>query len=255
MKLRQLLQKMLEVQKRIGSTQPYICGGTPRDKYLNQLDKISDVDITTGDKTVDYLSQEFAIELKKQYNIVRKTMSDGHSSIFIGNLKMDFSSNFNAPGIDKILNDIGIAKPTSMQKELFSRDFTCNSLLLSFDLKNVIDPTNRGFKDIKDKTIRTCLAPNITLTTNKNRVIRSVYLAAKLDFDIDKSIIEYVKQHPESVKISTSKALSEKLNEAFKWNPDRASYFITQMNLWNYIPINQSVYPYYIKHVKGGTNV
>lgn len=255
MKLRQLLQKMLEVQKRIGSTQPYICGGTPRDKYLNQLNKISDVDITTGDKTVDYLSQEFAIELKKQYNIIRKTMSDGHSSIFIGNLKMDFSSNFNAPGIDKILNDMGIAKPTSMQKELFSRDFTCNSLLLSFDLKNVIDPTNRGFKDIKDKTIRTCLAPNITLTTNKNRVIRSIYLAAKLDFDIDKSIIEYVKQHPESVKISTSKALSEKLNEAFKWNPDRASYFITQMNLWNYIPINQSVYPYYMKHVKGGTNV
>ena len=255
MKLRELLNKMLVVQQKINSSVPCIVGGTPRDKYLNQLNKISDVDITTGDKTVDYLSQEFAIELKKQYNIIRKTMSDGHSSIFIGNLKMDFSSNFNAPGIDKILNDMGIAKPTSMQKELFSRDFTCNSLLLSFDLKNVIDPTNRGFKDIKDKTIRTCLAPNITLTTNKNRVIRSVYLAAKLDFDIDKSIIEYVKQHPESVKISTSKALSEKLNEAFKWNPDRASYFITQMNLWNYIPINQSVYPYYIKHIKGGTNV
>jgi len=246
---------MLVVQKKISSSVPYIVGGTPRDKYLNQLNKISDVDITTGDKTVDYLSQEFAIELKKQYNIVRKTMSDGHSSIFIGNLKMDFSSNFNAPGIDKILNNMGIAKPTNMQKELFSRDFTCNSLLLSFDLKNVIDLTNRGFKDIKDKTIRTCLDPSITLTTNKNRVIRSIYLASKLDFDIDKSIIEYVKQHPESVKISTTKALSEKLNEAFKWNADRASYFITKMNLWNYIPINQSVYPYYLKHIKGGTNV
>jgi len=114
MKLRELLSQMKEVQTEIGASEPYICGGTPRDRYLKHLENISDIDITTGDKTVDYLSQQFAEKLRKKYNLSRKTMPDGHSTIFIGNLKLDFSSNFNVPGIDPILQKMGIAKPTNM---------------------------------------------------------------------------------------------------------------------------------------------
>src|SRR4030042_3921997 len=138
MKLRELLQKLIEVQNRIGASKPYICGGTPRDKFMGRLDNISDLDITTGDKTVDYLSQEFEIELRKQYNITRKAMPDGHSTIFVGNLKMDFSSNFNLPGIEDILSQKGITNPSEMQKEMYSRDFTCNSLLLDTSLKKIM---------------------------------------------------------------------------------------------------------------------
>lgn len=246
---------MKEVQEKIGSSEPYLCGGTPRDRYLKHLENISDIDITTGDSTVDYLSQEFAIALRRKYNVERKTMPDGHSSIFIGNLKLDFSSNFNVPNIDAILKNIGIQNPTDMQKEMYSRDFTCNALLLSLDLNNVIDPINKGFKDIDKKIIKTCLSPEITLTSNRNRVIRAIYLAAKLDFNIDNSIINYVKQNPSSIKISTEKVMSEKLNDAFSKDPDKSSFYLTQMNLWNYIPITEIVYPYYLKSVKGGINV
>jgi poly(A) polymerase len=247
MKLRELLHKLLEVQKKIGAAEPYLCGGTPRDRYMGRLDNIADLDITTGDKTVDYLSQEFDIELRKQYDVTRKTMEDGHSTIFVGNLKMDFSSNFNVPGIENILVKMGMARPTDMQKEMFSRDFTCNALLLSTNLKNLVDPTKQGFKDIKDHVIRTCLDPHVTLTSNRNRVIRSIYLAAKLGFDIDKNIIEFVRKNPDTIKISTERVMMEKLTEAFKRDPERASHLITQMGLWNYIPIPESVYPYYIK--------
>lgn len=246
---------MKEVQTEIGASEPYICGGTPRDRYLKHLENISDIDITTGDKTVDYLSQQFAEKLRRKYNLERKTMPDGHSTIFIGNLKLDFSSNFNVPGIDAILHKVGIGKPTEMQKEMFSRDFTCNSLLLSLDLKNVIDPTHLGFKDIDKKRIRTCLAPEITLTTNRNRVVRAIYLATKLDFEIDESIIKFVQAHPESADISTDKVMTEKINEAFTRDPDKASFYVTKMNLWNHIPITEIVYPYYIKSVKRSANV
>lgn len=239
---------MQEVKEKINSSQPFICGGTPRDRYLKHLENISDVDITTGDKTVDYLSQEFAQILKKKYNITRKAMDDGHSTIYIGSFKMDFSSNFNVPGIENILSKINISKPTEMQKEMFSRDFTCNSLLLSLDLKSLVDPTHRGFKDLDDKIIRTCLSPDITLTTNRNRVVRAIYLASKLDFDIDPSIIQFVQKHPESIKISTEKVMVEKINEAFTRNPERAAYLVSKMNLWESIPISQIVYPYYMKN-------
>lgn len=253
MKLRELLQQLVEVQKNIGTSAPYICGGTPRDKFMGRLDNVADIDITTGDKSVDYLSQEFAIKLRKEYNATRKTASDGHSTIFIGNLKVDFSSNFMVPGIDTYLQKMGITNPTNIQREMFSRDFTCNSLLLTIDLQKLLDPTKRGFQDIKEKKIKTCLGPQVTLTSNRNRVVRSIYLACKLGFDIDKSIIDFVKSNPQTVKISTEKVMNEKLTQAFEKDPEKASYLITQMGLWNLIPVNEKVYPYYIKH-KGAGN-
>lgn len=255
MKLRELLQTMEQVYKKINCSKPYICGGTPRDRFMSKLDNISDIDICTGDKTVDVLSEEFAKILMTKYNISRKVMDDGHSTAYIGNLKMDFSSNFNVPNIVQILNKNGIEDPTELQKEMFSRDFTCNALLLSLDLKTLLDPTKRGFQDIKEKVIRTCLNPEITLTTNRNRVIRSIYLACKLDFSIDKSIIDLVARNPELVRISTEKSMAEKLNSAFTTDPDKAAHLITQMNLWNHIPITQKVYPYYMQRNKGLKNV
>jgi tRNA nucleotidyltransferase/poly(A) polymerase len=246
MKLKQLLNILQIASGKVKSAEPMIVGGVPRDKYLKRLDRISDIDITTGSKDISSLSEAFAILLNKKYNITKKTMEDGHSSIFIGNIKMDFSSNFILPNIDNILS----MKLTNMQRELFSRDFTCNSLLLSLDLKYLTDPLNKGFIDINSKKIKTCLSPEITLTSNKNRVIRSVYLAAKLDFDIDKSIVDYVSSNPQSVKISSNKSLVEKTNEAFKYDPDKTNYFLTKMNLWNYIPVTEKIYPYYIKYVK-----
>jgi Poly A polymerase head domain len=249
MKLRELLHMMTETATKIGASTPMICGGTPRDRYLDHLENIADLDITTGDKTVDYLSQEFEISLRKKYKVTRTTATDGHSTIHLGNFKMDFSSNFNAPNIEALLLNKGIKNPTDMQKEMFSRDFTCNSLLLSFDLKQLFDPTHQGFKDIKDRIIRTCLAPEITLTTNKNRVIRAIYLASKLDFEIDPAIITFVQKNPQSVKIASNKVLIEKLDEAFKRDPDKAIFYLNKMNLWEQVPITKLVEPYYMKIV------
>ena len=254
MKLRDLLSEMKDIQVQIGTSVPYICGGTPRDKYLNNIANMADLDITTGDKSVDYLSQELYNALSKKYKVLRKIMDDGHSSIYIGKFKVDFSSNYTVPNIDNFLKLQATRPITNMQREIFSRDFTCNALLMTLDLSKIIDITNRGFQDIKERKIKTCLSPDVTLISNKNRVIRAIYLACKLNFDIDESIIEFVKSNPESVKISSPKSLAEKLNLAFEKDADKASYLLTRMNLWNYVPITETVYPYYMKSVKGANN-
>ena len=97
--------------------------------------------------------------------------------------------------------------------------------------------------------IRTCLSPEITLTSNKNRVVRAIYLAAKLGFEIDPVIVEWVKKHPESIKISSPKVLAEKLNKAILANPKITTYYLDQMGLWKHIPITKNLYPYYIKRL------
>jgi hypothetical protein len=245
MKLKELLSVMKNVANEISVSEPKFCGGLPRDRFMGKLSNIADLDFTNGDKTIDYLSSEFFNQLKKKINVSRKVMDDGHSTIIIGNLKLDFSSNFNVPGIEKILVDKGISNPTEMMKEIYSRDFTCNALLLNLDLTDLEDPTEMGIVDIKNKKIKTCLSPEISLMNSRNRVVRGIYLACKLGFDLDKTIIEFVTKNPESIKISSTKVLTEKLNSAFDMDGDKAKFLLDKMSLWNYVPITEIMKPYY----------
>jgi tRNA nucleotidyltransferase/poly(A) polymerase len=251
MKLRELLALIEETSIEHKTSRPYICGGAPRDRFMNRLDSLNDIDITTGDATVFKLAKEVFLKLKKKYKVYYKVAKDGHASIYIGSGKIDFSSNFNCPNIDGYLKEKNIEFPTDMQRELFSRDFTCNSLLMTFDLKNIIDPTKRGFEDIKNKVIRSNLPPAVTLTANKNRVIRSLYLAAKLDFIIDDEIVDWVSKNQYSLKISTENALLEKLNKAMSFSPKKTVHYIDRMALWDQMPITKELYPYYkIRSIK-----
>lgn len=249
MKLHELLSIIEKISIRKKTSRPLLCGGVPRDKVLERLNKIEDLDITTGDSTIQNLAKETSIILNRKFNITTKIMDDGHSSIFLGNFKVDFSSNFNVPNIEQYLGKLGIKKPTDMQKEIFSRDFTCNALLMTLDLKNIIDPTKRGLDDMKNKVIRTCLNPEITLTSNKNRVVRAIYLAAKLNFDLDPALMDWIKKNPESIRLASDKALAEKLNKAILSDPHRTTYLLDQLGLWNQIPITKELYPYYMKRI------
>lgn len=247
MKLKEIFDQIKIIQKQHNTSTVYCCGGMPRDRYMQKLNNVSDIDLCSGDKSIDIVSEELYNFLSGKYNVTRKVMPDGHSSIYVGNLKLDFSSNFNAPNIEAILTKKLGKPPVSIQKEIFSRDFTCNSLLLSLDLQSIFDLTKRGLSDIDNKIIRTCLSPEITLTTNKNRVARAIYLACKLDFELDQSIVAFVKAHPESIKISTEHALKEKLEEAFTRNPQKAAKLLSEMNLWKYVPISAIMQPYYLR--------
>lgn len=245
MKLRDILILMYDIHKDKGISLPYICGGTPRDKITGLIkNEISDLDITTGDKTIHNLATEFGLELKKKYTIESKQMDDGHTSIFIGDFKIDFSSNFITPNIDKFLYEKGIKKPNNMQKEMFSRDFTCNALLMTLDLKKIKDPTRLGLDDIENKVLKTCLDPEITLRYNTNRIIRAIYLSAKLDFDVDPQIIKWISENRNLVRLSSDNYLTKNIDKAMDKNPERAVYLINKTNLWDVIPITDKLKPY-----------
>jgi tRNA nucleotidyltransferase (CCA-adding enzyme) len=233
MKLKELLKILSDAKESIKAETPFIVGGAVRDKYLNNLSNILDIDITNGSSSINLLSEEFFNKLKENYNVKRKVMSDGHSSVMVGDLKIDFSSNFVTPDINKIMGKT----LSSMEQELFSRDFTCNALLMDFDLKRIFDPTQLGIKDIKAKIIKTCLAPEITLVSNRNRVVRAIYLACKLDFKIDDAIIEFVKANPDSVTLSSDKSIQEKMTQALEKDAKKAKYYVEAMGISKYIGV------------------
>jgi len=249
MKLKDLLNLIENIAENKGFSKPFICGGVPRDKYLDKLDNISDLDITNGDKTIHYLAKEFSIELAKILPSASKKMDDGHTSVYTGSLKIDFSSNFKIPNIEKILHYKGIEKPTELEKEIYSRDFTCNSLLLNFDLKTTLDLTELGIDDIENKFIRTCLDPELTFKYNVNRIIRVLYLSSKLDFDVDPKIINWIKNNKQYLNQIKLQYKVKNINKALNHNPDRLVYLLNEMDIWNYIPINEDLQPFYNKKV------
>jgi len=244
MKLSELLNLISETADKKGLSKPFICGGIPRDKLLGDLKNIDDLDITTGDESIHYLAKELSFYFKDK-NSYYKILDDGHAQIMIGSFKLDFSSNYRAPEIKNILIKNGIKNPTNMQMELYSRDFTCNTLLLSLDLKKISDPIGKGVKDINNKILKTCLPTEITLSNNHKRIVRIIYLACKLNFDVDKEIIEWVKKNPSLISDDSKKGyLIKKLKSAFNYNPQKTIKLLDEMNLWNYIPIIEEFIPY-----------
>lgn len=257
MKLKNLFQLIDKVHLKYKTSKPYICGGLPRDKYINRLTVVSDVDITTGDKTIEQLSLMVYKILNLKYDIQRDIKQDGHSSINFGNMKVDFSSNYIEPQIKDHISKLGISNPTPLQCETFSRDFGCNALLLSLDFKELLDPTNRGKQDCDNKIIRTLLSPDITfkVTPNtgiNNRIIRSIYLACKLNFDIHKDIIDYVSKNPQLIEKTEPKTLAKKFNKSCELDMDKTIYYLNKMNLYNYIPINNMLSEQSLNVLAGG---
>lgn len=240
MTLVELLSLISNVAKGADLSTPYICGGTPRDKFMQRVNEMVDLDLTTGDDDVHRLAQLVANAVP---NSNYKRMDDGHAQVMVGDFKLDFSSNYRSPNVEGMLVSAGIPKPTEMQLELYSRDFTCNALLMTLDLKTIIDPTGLAIGDISKKLLRTCLPAGITLSQHK-RVVRVLYLAAKLGFTVDKEIIDWVKSNPATLANVKPKYLATKLQAAIDADKEKTVQLLDQMGLWRYVPPLPDLIPY-----------
>ncbi len=243
MKLSELLYAIGKIANERGISTPFIVGGLPRDKLLDRVEDINDVDLTVGDEGSHFLAKEVSIKLKSP-NVHYEVRPSGYSRITIGDFSLDFSSNFKVPGIEHILEQYGINNPSEMQKELYSRDFTCNTALMSMDLKKIIDPTGLAVTDINDKTVRTCLSPEVTLGYDNKRIIRAVYLAAKLDFQIADDVKSWIIENAELLSTVKTKYIEKKLNKSIDYNLEYTAQLLSELNLWPHVPPIPSLMPY-----------
>jgi tRNA nucleotidyltransferase/poly(A) polymerase len=234
MGVKEILFKIKELAKDNGLSEPYIVGGLPRDKILNRSRKVEDIDLTSGDESIHQLAELVSNEFK----VAPMSFPDGHYQLHINNMKFDFSSNYNSPDVEYFLNKAGVEEPSKMLLELFSRDFTCNTLIIPLTLRKIIDPTGLALDDIKKKIIRTPLPPRITLRDDTKRVIRSIYLAAKLGFTVEPDIIKWAKMHPDRIREEVSQGFSKrKLADATRADAEKTIDLMTQMNLWNVVGV------------------
>lgn len=247
MKLRDILSALTQIAQAQQLSEPFICGGIPRDKVMGRLDQIKDLDITTGDGGSFQLGQAFASQLK----LPAQVMSDNHIQTRVDGLKVDFSSNFKTPGIEDLLAKAGLKDTSDLQKEQFSRDFTCNALLMTMDLKTIKDPTGLGIKDIEKKILRTCLPARLTLGYDNKRVVRVLYISSKLGFEVDEEIMDWIKKNPASIGTPDRAYVVKKLQAAFEFNPDNTARLLDELGLWDHLPLGKDVIQKWVQHIKG----
>ena len=202
----------------------YLVGGTVRDYLLNiPLDDMDAVSDATPEEIVSFLpnvDQTFArlgslkyknpSGIKFDITTLRKEngyLDSRHPSeiIFVKDLKIDYQR----------------------------RDFTVNALYLDEQL-NVIDYCN-GQEDLKDKVLKMIGNPDIRLKEDPLRILRAIRFALTLNFKIDESLFNSMKEHFDLLKnITDSKIRSELRKIDFeKVNQDYKDELFKQFDIAN----------------------
>ena len=235
MHLEELLNSLSRLAKENNISEPYIVGGLPRDKAFGTPTEVKDVDITTGD------AGSFALAMlssKEWPDAHFRSYDDGHSSLDFKNIRLDFSNNFKLPNIKKELDEKqGI---TNLKEELYSRDFTINTLLQPMDLKKApLDLTAMGLSDIKNKILRTPVNPELTIGYDPRRILRAIKLAIKFDLHIQPDLAEALVKYRGGIRDVSLNHIKKQVNQMLKMDSKKTIQMLSEYKLLPIIPLSK----------------
>ncbi|MBN1591756.1 MAG: HDIG domain-containing protein [Candidatus Coatesbacteria bacterium] len=98
--------------------------------------------------------------------------------------------------------------------DVMRRDFTVNSLMLGLNVSNfgrLYDLTGSGLEDTNNRLLRCPLNPSETFTDDPIRMLRAVRLSCTLDFRVDGSARDFIKQNPQLVANSAAERQRKEL--------------------------------------------
>lgn len=241
MNVDEILSGVEKVADSLNLSQPFMVGGVPRDRLLGKRGKkseIKDVDITTGNED----SAKLAEAVSKMFpDSNYRTYDDGHSSIDVEGLHIDFSSNFQAPGIEGELRKIGVSEVDDMKKEIYSRDFTINTLLESLDFTSIYDITGEGIGDLHAGLIKCPIDPAITIGVDPRRILRAIKFAIKYDFKIDDDLKSAMRTNRNKIQNLPQKFVQDKMNEIVLMDTDKGIEMLIEYKLLPLVPLTKTI--------------
>lgn len=217
---------------------PLLVGGIPRDIYLGvSKDDYRDIDITTNTPDVTRLGITFAENTKSNFLM----FEDGHLTVHHQDYSYDFSSNFISDKVvDYLNNNLNIYDQKFY--EIYSRDFTINTLHKEFFSDKILDPTRVGIDDCNNKIIKTICPPEITLVDDARRAFRAIEFATRFGFQIDTNIINFIKENLELFSIEKNPIIKESyvsgiIFKSLENNSEKTLSYLIESNLFYNIPL------------------
>jgi len=241
MKIDELLSQIEQIARASKFGKPFIVGGVPRDRILGKRSgksDIKDIDLTTGSKNSLLLAERIS---KSMPNSTYRTYDDGHASIDIMGVHIDFSSNFVAPGVEEALKKEGVKDIDSMKLELYSRDFTMNTLLESMDFTTVYDLTGEGIGDIQAGIIRCPVDPEITIGVDARRILRAIKFAVRFGFKIEEKLKTAMMNNRKKIQDLPVKFVQDKMNEIVKIDDDNGIEMLIKFKLLPLVPLTKTI--------------
>jgi hypothetical protein len=239
MKLEEIYKNILDISSRYYISEPMIVGGIPRDIYLDKMTK-TDIDLTTNDAD----SPRLGISVSMELNLGFKMFEDGHVSVYAENKALDFSGNFiSDKAVDFARTEYGVDEKTL--SEVYSRDFTINTMHKKLFEHEPLDVTGLAIKDLDDKIIRCVTTPDICFEDDLRRVFRAINFASRLGFTIDGSIVDYAKSNVNIFSREMGRTLRDAfitsiVGESITEDAEKTLGYLMDMGILSLIPLTGS---------------
>jgi putative nucleotidyltransferase with HDIG domain len=213
----------------------YAVGGFVRDIILNRQPNDLDIMVEGENAGIEF-SKLVAEKLKIHPPVIfekfatSKLLIDDKEIEFIMPRKEYYDVNSRNPE-----TEIG-----TLEQDCLRRDFTVNSLFLRLNDFKLLDLTNKGLKDIKNKIIRVTdeSASDIIFSQDPLRILRAVRQSFQLNFSIEQQTYQSMKNNSNRITIVSQERIRDEINKILLLNkPSEAFRMLDDIGLLKIILI------------------
>ena len=204
-----IFETITQASKELG-VESYVIGGFVRDLILGR-DFKKDIDIVAVGSGIELalkvsslLPRKPKVQIFKNYGTAMLRFEDTDIE-FVGARKESYQSDSRNPLVEN----------GTLKDDQDRRDFTINALALSLnadDFGRLLDPFG-GIGDLKNKTIKTPLDPDVTYSDDPLRMLRAIRFASQLGFGIEAGSLASITKNKDRIKIISGERIVEELNK------------------------------------------
>ena len=187
----------------------YVVGGYVRDIFLNRPSKDIDVVVVgSGIEMAEAFGKKLGrgahVSVFRNFGTAQVKFRDTEVE-FVGARKESYSHDSRKP----------IVENGTLEDDQNRRDFTINAMAVCLNNERfgeLVDPFG-GLDDLKERTIRTPLDPDITFSDDPLRMMRCIRFAAQLNFYIDDVTFSALERNKERIRIISRERIADELNK------------------------------------------
>ncbi len=194
----------------------YVVGGYVRDIFLNRKSK--DVDFVTVGSGIELARRvaEIIAGCSGRRPRLAVYANYGTAQLHHRDLELEFvgarKESYHRESRNPIVED------GTLDDDMCRRDFTINAMAICVNAARfgeLLDPFG-GMSDLRSRTIRTPLDPDITFSDDPLRMMRAIRFATQLGFYIAPDTFEAIRRNAERIKIITKERINDELGKIMR---------------------------------------